>query len=218
MHEHLHTICELNELLDDVNNRLTKAGFGHFLSINKEYKPKIITALNALLQNQYDATDKCFQFEEYKFLYGLKDIHLVFGLPINGRPIHCESLSIDEAEDCRGVPLADLNMVSKDPTHTSDTRARARATLLIIIGSVIAPGPTENYVHIKHLLVVQNLDEVHLYSWGAAYLASMHEALSSQHKKLYCSLLPVYVSLFLPFPRLKELFNAHRVVAMMFPL
>ncbi|KAM7262043.1 hypothetical protein ACFE04_021120 [Oxalis oulophora] len=249
-HEHLHNISELNELPDDVKNRLTVAGFGHFHSI--KCKPKQISSLNKLLQKHYDATDKCFKFEEYKFFYGLRDIYLFFGLPIDGRPVHCESLSKDEArvfvreylggdtiDYCprRGVPIHDLTIVSKDPAQTSDTRAMAMAALLIIIGSVIAPGPTENYVHIKHLPLVQNLDEVHLYSWGAAYLASVHEALSSELKKLCCSLCNIgfyfqyvtcvrlclmtaleMVSLFLHFCWLKEFFKARKRVQMKFPL
>ncbi|KAM7261891.1 hypothetical protein ACFE04_020968 [Oxalis oulophora] len=94
-HEHLHNISKLNELPDDVKKRLTVAGFGHFYSIKS--KPKQIPALNKFLKEHYDARNKCFEFEEYKFFYGLRDIYLFFGLPIDGRPVHCESLSNDEA-------------------------------------------------------------------------------------------------------------------------
>ncbi|KAM7261647.1 hypothetical protein ACFE04_020724 [Oxalis oulophora] len=228
-HEHLYNISELNELLDDVKNRLTVAGFGHFHSIQS--KPKQILALHKFLENHYDATDKCFEFGKNKFFYGLRDIYLFFGLPIDGRPVHCESLLNDEArvfvrefiggdtiKYCprRGVPIRGLKTVSKDSAQTSDMRARA--ALLIIIGSVIAPGPNENYVHKKYLPLVQNLDEVHLYSWGAVYLASVHEALSSKHNKLCYSLFPIYVSLLLHFPRLKKFFKARQRVQMKFPL
>ncbi|KAM7263991.1 hypothetical protein ACFE04_001674 [Oxalis oulophora] len=172
MHEHLHNISELNELPDEVKNRLTEAGFGHFHSIKRISKQ--IPGLNTLLKHQYDVTDKCFKFEEYKFFYGLKDIHEYFGLSIDGRHVHCESLSNDEVQMFvreflggdtinfyrrLGVPITGLKIVSKDNAQTSDTRARA--ALLIIIGSF---------------------------------------------------------SLFLHFPWLKELFNAHKDVAMNFPL
>ncbi|KAM7261090.1 hypothetical protein ACFE04_026565 [Oxalis oulophora] len=189
-HEHLHNICELNELPDDVKNMLTEAGFGHFHSI--ECKPKQIPALNTLLKTQYDAADKCLKFEKYKFFYGPRDIHLFFGLSMEGM----STVILYQMMKLKCMCESFSGIVSKDPAQTSDMRARA--ALLIIIVSLIALGPTENYVHIKHLPLVQNLDEVHLYSWGAAYLAS--------------------VSLFLHFPWLKEFFNVHTPVAMNFPL
>ncbi|KAM7262215.1 hypothetical protein ACFE04_021292 [Oxalis oulophora] len=203
-HEHLYNISELNELPDDVKNRLTVAGFGHFHSIQS--KPKQIPALNKFLQNHYDATDKCFEFGKNKFFYGLRDIYLFFGLSIDGRPIHCESLSNDEAR------VFVREFIGGDTIKYCPRRG------VPIRGSVIAPGPNENYVHKKHLPLVQNLDEVHLYSWGAAYLGSVHEALSSKHNKLCCSLFPIYVSLFLHFLGLKKFFKARQRVQMKFPL
>ncbi|KAM7250697.1 hypothetical protein ACFE04_022580 [Oxalis oulophora] len=138
----------------------------------------------------------------------------------NTQPLHetclCKNLLHEYSEKLNYDKFGSLKIVSKDPAQNSNTRARA--ALLIIISSVIAPGPTENYVHIKHLPLVQNLDEVHLYSWGATYLASVHGALSSQHKKLCCSLFPIYGSLFLHFPWHKEFFNVYKDVAMNFPL
>ncbi|KAK1284152.1 hypothetical protein QJS10_CPB21g01150 [Acorus calamus] len=54
----------------------------------------------------------------------------------------------------------------------------ARAYLLFLLGCTIFVDATDNKVHACYLLLLRDLDEVGLYSWGSAALAHLYRALS----------------------------------------
>jgi hypothetical protein len=109
----------------------------------------------------------------------LQDVLFLCHLPINGKPVIVDLCPTDVAfrkvfgEDSRQrkgcVGAAFLTMIARDIDRSLDQRKIA--TLLVIIRSVIMPSLNGTRISTSFVELLENLDGVSDYAWGAALLA-----------------------------------------------
>ncbi|KAK1570326.1 hypothetical protein Q3G72_000203 [Acer saccharum] len=208
---------------DEVIDQLEMWGLNFRYFSTLEYPFKHDNVLLDLLADRYNNNDRCFDINGVRFLFTLKDVFFITGLPIDGKPVtgivkdirslFLEAFNIDTNEfDKRNSPIIDkrikLAWLKRHFSTMDVTREDARwlpyirAYVLYIIGSYIIVDSTGSCVHSRYLILLLNLTQVGSYAWGAAALASFYARLSDGHIHTLA-----YAFLVFAFEHMPSLFN-----------
>ncbi|KAM7275730.1 hypothetical protein ACFE04_017596 [Oxalis oulophora] len=182
--------------------------------IEKYKDVKQLIAMNRLLRKTYVRNESerseieiRFMIENYQHQYSLTDIKDFYGCKIDGvayvfqsiplakaRPLCKELFSIpDLFYRHQGMPMWKLIDIVADEKKKYTGLEKTRATILVIIGSLLVTGNHNGYIPGNYLKIVENHEEINNYSWGKTYIKSVHEALSTKkdNTKISCALGPI---------------------------
>ncbi|KAM1120671.1 hypothetical protein ACFX19_002482 [Malus domestica] len=202
VHEALDHLNKLGEWKLDgrVKERIKDTGFDGLLKLTTFPMNHDLPLLSVLVES-YDVSERCFIFNSHKLFFGLEDVLYITGLPVDGNPV----TGIDSRGDelcmkylgCNGIDPRSAGITSLEWLRESfevvpgtidkdspDIEPYVRAFLLYLIGSVVFPDYSRKYVHVIYLSLMENLQTIKDYAWGAALLAHLHFSLEN-FKLLY---------------------------------
>ena len=183
-----------------VKERLKESGFDGLLRLTTFPVTHDLQLLSALVES-YDDVNRCFIVNNHKLVYGLEDILHLIGLPIDGKPV----TGIDPKNqqlsqkylgccnpECRFAGSASFvwlkQMFERVPENidinSPEIEPYVRAFLLYLIGSIVVPDRSGNSVPLMYLSLMEKLEDIKEYAWGAAMLAHLHVSLGS-FKQVY---------------------------------
>lgn len=128
---------------------------------------------------------------------GLEDVYFLTGLPVDGLPVTEKVISIEKAAQYLGV-REDVGFFVGKFVNMSKLRAHfkgmlldseeavscaTRAYILYLLGSFFFTSTSTNIVSSSYLPLLEDLDRVNDYAWGAAVLACLHTSLKAFKKK-----------------------------------
>ncbi|KAI3451445.1 hypothetical protein Pfo_008110 [Paulownia fortunei] len=152
-----------------------------------------------------------FHFRVGEATITLQDVAVIWGLPIDGRPVtgvdhemsipqwvqYCEvTLGFHPApEHFRGARLYTTALAQHMRQHpvTDDSDEEhvhqyARACAFMLFGGVMCPDSSGNSIPLLYLPKFENVDEVSGYSWGSAVLAFLYRELCTACSKIKCNI------------------------------
>jgi len=122
----------------------------------------------------------------------LQDVEVLLGLPVEGRPVTCATRHIIWIDLCarllgkvpppgkiRGGRLKsswlrnEFNIIPADADQATLDQY-ARAYILMLITGCLFSDHSGSLVHLAFLALLENLDDIHTYSWGSAALAWLY--------------------------------------------
>ncbi|WJX67163.1 hypothetical protein P8452_51656 [Trifolium repens] len=171
-------LCKLKSSLDAkfIEELKSSKGLFKFLFV---HEADILIPLVQKLLKYFDLKYNTFEINGHKMGITLQDVLFLCHLPINGKPVIVDLCPTDVAfrkvfgEDSRErkgcVGAAFLTMIARDIDRSLDQRKIA--TLLVIIRSVIMPSLNGTRISTSFVELLENLDGVSDYAWGAALLA-----------------------------------------------
>ncbi|KAL4298051.1 hypothetical protein GQ457_12G030750 [Hibiscus cannabinus] len=158
--------------------------------------------LQALLR-RYNQRVKCFEFgvnNSIRLFITLGDVLRITGLPIDGRAVIVDELSIDLKRLCSkylgseqllhhgdiNLPKLQSSFGNFQPGGTvKELKYHVQAYILYIIGSVLAPSPSSS-VPALYLQLLRKVERIGQYAWGAAMLAHLYYHLDTMEESKYC--------------------------------
>lgn len=202
VHEALDLLNKLGEWKLDgrVKERIKDTGFDGLLKLTTFPINHDLPLLSVLVES-YDVRERCFIFNSHKLFFGLEDVLYITGLPVDGNPV----TGIDSRGDelcmkylgCNGIDPRSAGITSLEwlrenfevvpetiDKDSPDIEPYVRAFLLYLLGSVVVPDYSRKYVHVIYLSLMENLQSIKDYAWGAALLAHLHFSLEN-FKQLY---------------------------------
>ncbi|BFG32857.1 hypothetical protein CerSpe_191310 [Prunus speciosa] len=178
-------------ITEELREALTRMGLGFFERFRFQMRLDC-TMVNALLRH-YDRNLKCFTFNGYSLYFSLVDVLLITGMPIDGRPVigrlgktkslFLNAFGIDpppQSLDGGRIRLSWLREnYSNNPVRPDEDgwAYYLRAYVMYVIGSYLIPDDCTGLVSAQYLGLLDNLQEVGSYAWGAAAWASLHNSL-----------------------------------------
>ncbi|KAL5702718.1 protein-serine/threonine phosphatase [Ranunculus cassubicifolius] len=141
-----------------------------------------------------------FHFPFGEMVVTLEDVSYILGLPIAGKPLVALPCNNNEEliKRCLGKLPVDSDVLAlalrgkiklqwlrkefgKLPTHANELEVQyyTRAYLLALCGCCLFPDTSGKFVDIRYLTILENLDDVGLYAWGAATLSYLYASLSA---------------------------------------
>ncbi|KAL8130915.1 hypothetical protein AgCh_007006 [Apium graveolens] len=113
----------------------------------------------------------------------LEDVKFLTGLPISGTPVITESnRDPDGFNRCFGLEpkpkysITKMASIVKDDRYTDEQRKKA--LLLLLVRCFIVPSASGHTVNTTYLKLIEDLDKVDSYVWGAALLAYLYKGIS----------------------------------------
>lgn len=150
----------------------------------------------------YHFEERCFIMNEDILHIGLEDALYTSGFPKNGKPVignekdannfftlylggKMQKMYRDrdgKVEYITNLKLAHLRrtfMVVPPVIHenSDELRQHVRATALYVIGCIVMPDTSGSAVSSSYLGLLENIEEIKYYAWGAALLARTHHSL-----------------------------------------
>ncbi|KAH0994518.1 hypothetical protein GBA52_018382 [Prunus armeniaca] len=178
-------------ITEELREALTRIGLGFFEHFKFQMRLDC-TMVNALLRH-YDRNLKCFIFNGNSLYFSLVDVLLITGMPIEGRPVigrigktenlFFNAFGIDpppESLDGGRIRLSWLReKYSNNPVRPDEDgwAHYLRAYIMYVIGSYLIPDDCTGLVSAQYLGLLDNLQEVGSYAWGAAAWASLYNSL-----------------------------------------
>lgn len=172
---------------------LRRAGFyGVSRIVPFEYDSSFITALI----DRWRLETHTFHMPHGECTITLQDVAIQFGLPCDGDPVvgstdynwrrlAWELLGVmPPAENMSGQRVRMtwlINTFRELPTHPTEEQLVqfTRAYILRLIGGLLMPDHSGNFVHLMYLQFLRDLDRCGQYSWGAAVLAHFYHEMCS---------------------------------------
>lgn len=184
----LDTLFELNDSIgaDRVlrNSLVGCGGLFKFLLVDKP--PQLLTQLAERFIDLYDASTNSFLINHHRIGITLQDVLFLCHLPITGKPLILTKCPSTEAyERVFGEkPDSKFSATSRVLQNfvTDKNRSleeRKIAILLIIIRNGIMPTATSTMIPASYVEVLENLDGVSEYAWGAALLSHLLNGLEN---------------------------------------
>ncbi|XP_070018375.1 protein MAINTENANCE OF MERISTEMS-like [Nicotiana sylvestris] len=183
-------------------DRLQGIGFENLAKIFnlRPSRHEHLTKLISALVHFYDADKRCFLFNGLDFFFGLEDILKISGLPIDGKSVIGQDGKDEKFDEKylgvtkeylgvtngKGIDLKTggicLRSLGRKYGNSDCLNSQyIRVYVLYIIVSVIAPR-TKFAVPGYFLALLDDVDKIEDYAWGAAMLAYLHKGLESAKK------------------------------------
>ncbi|KAI9109554.1 hypothetical protein K1719_019608 [Acacia pycnantha] len=170
------------------------------------------------LINAYETHTGAFRIGQNELSFGLEDVLMITGLPIDGKPVIFEgntpNLTNQQVLELVGVGSKD-NYVSTNELATfinsfeeacageDMINCTARAAALLGIACMIYSNLGKSRIHIKFLHFLKDVGEIRSYTWGAAswifFLTRISKLVSVCFKKMDRLIRPTSFPLFTPF-------------------
>ena len=165
-----------------------------FAGLSKLRSIQLDWALLTALVERWRPETHTFHLPHGEMTITLQDIEVLFGLPVDGRPVigstnqPWPALANDllgespPEEMYRGGRLS-MTWLSKkfclllDRVPEEDVRRHTRAYILQICGGILFADKSGNLVHLMFLQLLRNFPEAGQYSWGSASLAWLYRQL-----------------------------------------
>lgn len=193
---------DIDQVLDGINNlkewkidkrvkqRIKDSGFDGLLRLTTFPVNHDLPLLSALVES-YDVKSRCFVFNGHKLVFGLEDVLYITGLPVDGNPV----TGIDSKGNELCMKYLGRNVCDKTRTgftnsawlrknfevvpetidqDSPEIEPYVRAFLLYLIGSLVVPSYHGANVPVMYLSLMENLQSIKDYAWGAALLAHLH--------------------------------------------
>ncbi|CAB4289107.1 unnamed protein product [Prunus armeniaca] len=193
---------DIDQVLDGINNlkewkidkrvkqRIKDSGFDGLLRLTTFPVNHDLPLLSALVES-YDVKSRCFVFNGHKLVFGLEDVLYITGLPVDGNPV----TGIDSKGNELCMKYLGRNVCDKTRTgftnsawlrknfevvpetidqDSPEIEPYVRAFLLYLIGSLVVPSYYGANVPVMYLSLMENLQSIKDYAWGAALLAHLH--------------------------------------------
>ncbi|KAM0983716.1 hypothetical protein ACFX2C_011226 [Malus domestica] len=154
--------------------------------------------IDALVRH-YDVRDRCFKINNQNLFFGLEDVLLITGLPVEGTPVIKSTTNIHALENLLGgVPESELkdksnavnlSWLQKEFEHVPENvdadrfSCHVRGFVLYILGTVMVPSLDHVHVNLGYLGCMSEIGEIKKYAWGVALLSHVHYSLESHHKR-----------------------------------
>ena len=201
-------ICQMSAKLTEWNLTeqqeflLEQVGFGIFC--HQAIVSKIDACLVSALVERWRSETNTFHLNCGEISISLEDVGFLFGLPVLGKALTCGELEnpksyfirvfgqqvvVDEWEQCYkrgGISLPWLRhrygQLPKDAT-SDDVVRHTKAYLLYLCGAILFPTKSKNIVHPRYLLLLERLEDIITYAWGAAVLGHLYRGLHEATRK-----------------------------------
>ena len=163
--------------------------------------------------SKYDVNEICFKFvvaDPHTLVFGLEDILYITVFLVDGRPVTGRDDS-DPAQRCKTyLGLSNILRVIKKGKEVTTSNVSLRwlrevfmtvlphveenslefdwyvwAYVLYVIGYVIAPAPAGAHVSVLYLPLLENVNEIKNYAWGAAMFSYMHSSMTKLKDNLH---------------------------------
>lgn len=178
-----------------VQERVKDTGFDGLLRLTNLPVSHNLPLLSALVES-YDERKRCFVFNNHRVVFGLEDVLYITGLPVDGNPV----TGIDgngkqmckKYLGCNGcgekrTGITNFEWLQENFELVPETIDKdspeiepyVRAFLLYLIGSVVVPDYSGSRVPVMYLSLMEDLESIKDYAWGAALLAHLHFSLES---------------------------------------
>lgn len=154
--------------------------------------------IDALVRH-YDVRDRCFKINNQNLFFGLEDVLLITGLPVEGTPVIKTTTNIHALENLLGgVPESELkdksnavnlSWLQKEFEHVPENvdanrfSCHVRGFVLYILGTVMVPSLDHVHVNLGYLGCMSEIGEIKKYAWGVALLSHVHYSLESHLKR-----------------------------------
>ena len=177
---------------------LLQAGFGHVINITSYgVDRKFILALC----ERWRPETHTFHLPTGECTITLEDVHMLLGLRVDGLAVVGQTnVAYSKAQELLGVELTDSDRKGQSIKMTwlkenydalelnqnssiEDKLRKTRMYILLLFGSLLFADTNGNTVHIQFLPLLENLDKICRYSWGAATLAHLYRNLCRCAKK-----------------------------------
>ncbi|KAJ6314125.1 hypothetical protein OIU78_017728 [Salix suchowensis] len=164
--------------------------------------------IEALL-DMYSVNEDVFKFENFSLYLGLEDVLYITGLPIDGEPVTGID-TIDGDEECNkflgisdcinhenkirnSVKLSWLKRFFEQVPGEIDEDSPnfvyyVRAYALFLIGTIILPDASGHAVQTHYLQLLEKIEDIGKYAWGAALLAHLKCGVKKYKESNICSL------------------------------
>ncbi|MCH80816.1 serine/threonine-protein phosphatase 7 long form-like protein, partial [Trifolium medium] len=210
-------------------SRLRGSGFDKlFKVILKNKKPRKIKycrpIMDALLSS-FDPEDNTFNLGQTKIHFGLEDVFMITGLPIDGEAVtEPEIITSKECEDLIGITPNNshfinhedlINIINNIDDNSTDEEVEqsCRAAALLGISGMIMQQSGHSMVHSKYLSLLKDVDNIKSYAWGAASWANLIYCLRKSQTNIGGCTLALMIFALLRMPGLVEIcYKGHKVV------
>lgn len=177
---------QVTELTESQRSSIERAGFGNLLQI-----PYHVLRRNQLIElmDAWSTEKQAFVFPPGEITITLLDVSLILGLRVIGEPIVLEEdaplTSLEEelgaSVSNRTVSVESLKAKLDDIGKRDDDESFVQVFLLYTFGTLLFPSGGK--VDSRYLTLVQDVDSVSSFAWGAAVLKDLRDCLSQRKSK-----------------------------------
>lgn len=190
---------------------LDRIGFGFLSKLNQHKSDiRLDRKLVKYIVTSYNKDSHCFEFNGIQFYFSLIDVYLLTGLPVSGEPVvgrlNESIILFNKAFPTFHVDCKAENMFRKGKLLTSWLRDKfsslevyegdalwdeyRRAFMLWCIASYIVPDASTGVIEIEYTTMLEDLENVGKYAWGAAAWTTMQRQLKTGNLNgMSCALL-----------------------------
>ncbi|XP_070049113.1 protein MAIN-LIKE 1-like [Nicotiana tomentosiformis] len=179
-------IKRVNKLTGSQKDAISRTGFGSLLLI-----PDQMLSKNLLveLMERWDYEKRAFVLSPGEITISLLDVALILGLRVTGNPVVLlADTPFLDLERGYGVALWNRKITVASLEQRLDSLAETnnddfvRTFLLFMFGTFLFPS-TSGKVDSRYLYLLENLDKVSKFAWGAAVLADVFHWLYRRKKE-----------------------------------
>ncbi|KAL4572499.1 hypothetical protein LXL04_019278 [Taraxacum kok-saghyz] len=172
---------QVKELKEPQRNSITQTGFGHLLHI----PPHTLRRSQLLqLKETWNIERQSFIFPPGDITITLLDVVLILGLRVIGKPVVLKQdtpltnleQEFGASNENRFISVETLKKRLESCGERADS-SFVRVFLLYCFGTLLFPS-SNGKVDSRYLLLLEDLDHVSSYSWGAAVREDLHESLT----------------------------------------
>lgn len=200
--EELDCICG-NRAMRDWKLRRPQRELLHMMGFGIFTNPHVVLGndarlISAMIERWRPETNTFFM-RQGEMMVTLEDVGYILGLPVVGEAVTCglianrkeffvrnwfEPLTDEEVDDALFRNHIKLTWLferygrQKPEKHNAEaTIVHTQAYLVFLCGAVLFPTKDRAYAHVRYIVPLSNIREIHNYAWGAAVLAHTYRGL-----------------------------------------
>jgi hypothetical protein len=162
--------------------------FEYYLWFGKTRSATHYRPLMDALCQCFNKDDNTFNLGQTKIYFGLEDVFMITGLPIDGEPVSIDQVTKEECLELVGIPPSRDNQLSNtslvkiiekinDTSSQREVEQACRATALLGINCTVIQAIGKSSIHMKYLSILKDVDKIKSYAWGAASWANLIDSL-----------------------------------------
>ncbi|GAU25616.1 hypothetical protein TSUD_49680 [Trifolium subterraneum] len=216
------------ELDKQITKHLKGSGFeklfGYFPKHGKVQSVTHYRPLMDALCQCFDKDNNTFDLGQTKIYFGLEDVFMITGLPIDGEPVRIGEVTKEECLELVGIPpghnnrlrhasLVEIITKINDESSQLEVEQACRATALLGIDCTVIQAIGKSSIHMKYLSILKDVDKIKSYAWGAASWANLINSLkNSNPSNIVGCTMALMIFAFLRMPQLVSLcYLKHKV-------
>ncbi|XP_076904915.1 uncharacterized protein LOC143560507 [Bidens hawaiensis] len=177
---------QVKKLTDNQKDSIKRAGFGNLLRIPDHVLRR--TQLFQLME-KWNSENQTFTFPAGELKITLLDVSLILGLRVTGQPVVLtEGAPLTSLEKEFGASVSnralgiELLKERLESVGERDDESFVRVFLLYCFGTLLFPS-VNGKVDSRYLCLLEDVDSVSSFAWGAAVLEDLHNCLTQRKSK-----------------------------------